>query len=178
MGSLLPFFGVVLLDVLVSSFLFFMFRIPGKSYHGHVPPLTDEQIVLREQLRKDVTELAGEIGDRNVNTEYENLCKASDFIEKSFVDAGCKVSRQCYEVSQFGLEGRECYNLEEYPDNVEREKAWRHIRSDEILPYDMWKEARRQKWFIELIGPLTTDYPNVATYRNNLGTAWNAKEKR
>ena len=68
-------------------------------------------------------------------------------------------------------------NLEEYPDNVEREKAWRHIRSDEILPYDMWKEARRQKWFIELIGPLTTDYPNVATYRNNLGTAWNAKGK-
>ncbi len=38
-----------------------MFRISGKSYHGHVPPLTDEQIVLREQLRKDVTELAGEV---------------------------------------------------------------------------------------------------------------------
>jgi len=47
--------------IIVSSFLFFMFRIPGKSYHGHVPPLTDEQIVLREQLRKDVTELAGEV---------------------------------------------------------------------------------------------------------------------
>jgi tetratricopeptide (TPR) repeat protein len=28
-----------------------------------------------------------------------------------------------------------------------------------------------------VIGPLTTDYPNVATYRNNLGTAWNAKGK-
>jgi len=40
------------------------------------------------------------------------------------VDAGCKVSRQCYEVSQFGLEGRECYNLEveitgsEKPDDI------------------------------------------------------------
>jgi tetratricopeptide (TPR) repeat protein len=66
-------------------------------------------------------------------------------------------------------------SLEEYPDNVEREKAWRHIRNDEILPYDMWKEARTQKWFVELIGPLTTDYPNVDTYRNNLGAAWNAK---
>ena len=66
-------------------------------------------------------------------------------------------------------------SLEEYPDNVEREKAWRLIRNDEILPYDMWKEARKQKWFIELIGPLTTDYPNVATYRNNLGAAWKAK---
>ncbi len=68
-------------------------------------------------------------------------------------------------------------NLEGYPNNVEREKAWRLIRNDEILPYDMWKEARKQKWFIELIGPLTTDYLNVATYRNNLGTAWNAKGK-
>ncbi len=66
-------------------------------------------------------------------------------------------------------------NLEGYPNDVEREKAWRLIRNDEILPYDMWKEARKQKWFVELIGPLTTDYPHAATYRNNLGAAWNAK---
>ncbi len=101
-----------------------MFRIPGKSYHGHVPPLTDEQVVLREQLRKDVARLAGEIGDRNVNTEYENLCKASDFIEESFEGAGYKVSRQGYEVSLYSLKGRECYNLEveimgsERPDEI------------------------------------------------------------
>ncbi len=101
-----------------------MFRIPGKSYHGHVPTLTDEQMVLREQLRKDVAELAAEIGDRNVNTEYENLCKASDFIEESFVGAGYKVSRQGYEVSLYDLEGRECHNLEveiigsEKPDEI------------------------------------------------------------
>ncbi len=76
-----------------------------------------------------------------------------------------------------GDEKRARSNLEEYPDNVEMEKAWRLIRNDEILPYDMWKEARKQKWFIELIGPLTTDYLNVATYRNNLGAAWNAKGK-
>ena len=66
-------------------------------------------------------------------------------------------------------------NLEEFPNNIEREKAWRLVRNDEILPYDMWKEARRQKWFIDLIGPLTTEYSNAATYRNNLGAAWNAK---
>jgi Zn-dependent M28 family amino/carboxypeptidase len=116
--------STALFIVIISPFLFFMFRIPGKSYHGHVPPLTDEQIVLREQLREDVTELAGKIGDRNVNTEYENLCKASDFIEESFVEAGYKVSRQGYEVSHYGLEGRECHNLEveitglEKPDEI------------------------------------------------------------
>ncbi len=116
--------SVALFMVIVFFFCFFMFRIPGKSYHGPVPPLTDEQMVLLEQLRKDVAKLAGEIGDRNLNTEYENLCKAANFIEESFVEAGYKVSRQGYEVSLYGLEGRECHNLEaeitgsERPDEI------------------------------------------------------------
>ena len=73
---------------------------------------------------KDVAKLAGEIGDRNVNTEYENLCKAANFIEESFTEAGYKVSRQGYEVSLHGIEGQECYNLEaeiagsERPDEI------------------------------------------------------------
>lgn len=66
-------------------------------------------------------------------------------------------------------------NLEGYTNDVEREKAWGQIRNDEILPYDMWKDAREQKWFVKLIGPLSTDHPNAATYRNNLGAAWEAK---
>ncbi len=66
-------------------------------------------------------------------------------------------------------------HLEEYTNSVEMEKAWRLIRNDEILSYDMWKEARKQKWFVDLIGPLTTDYPNASTYRNNLGAAWKEK---
>ena len=104
--------STALFIVTVFSFCFFMFRIPGKSYQGPVPSLTDEQMVLRDQLHKDVVKLAGEIGDRNVSTEYENLCKSANFIEESFTEAGYKVSRQGYEVSLSGLEGRECYNLE------------------------------------------------------------------
>ncbi len=66
-------------------------------------------------------------------------------------------------------------NLEGYTNDIERKKAWKLIRNDEILPYDMWREARKRKWFVKLIGPLTTDYPNAATYRNNLGAAWKGK---
>ncbi|GAX60811.1 tetratricopeptide [Candidatus Scalindua japonica] len=66
-------------------------------------------------------------------------------------------------------------NLEGYSNDAEKEKAWKLIRNDEILPYDMWKEARKQKWFIAMIGPLTTEYSNASTYRNNLGAAWKAK---
>ena len=91
---------------------FFMFRIPGKTYQGPLPPLTEKQKLLRDQLRKDVDKLAGEIGDRNVSTEYDNLCKAADFIEKSLLKSDYKVFRQSYETSLYSLKGRECYNLE------------------------------------------------------------------
>ncbi len=116
--------STVLFIVTVFSFYLFMFGIPGKSYHGPVPPLTDEQTALRNQLRKDVATLASEIGDRNVSSEYGNLCKAANFIEESFAEAGYQVSRQGYELSLHGLEGRECYNLEaeitgsERPDEI------------------------------------------------------------
>ncbi len=103
---------VVLFIAVVFSLYFFMFRIPGKSYQGPFPQLTEKQKLLRDKLRKDVAKLADEIGDRNVNTEYGNLCKAADFIEESFVEAGYKVSRQGYEVALHGFKGRECYNLE------------------------------------------------------------------
>ena len=82
----------ILFLAVVFPFYFFMFRIPGKSYQGPVPPLTEEQKLLRDQLQKDVVKLADEIGDRNVSTEYDNLCVAADFIEESFVEAGYKVS--------------------------------------------------------------------------------------
>lgn len=50
------------------------------------------------------------------------------------------------------------YFTEEYSSDVARENVRRIIRLDEILPHDMWKEARKQKWFRELIYPNTIDY--------------------
>jgi tetratricopeptide (TPR) repeat protein len=47
---------------------------------------------------------------------------------------------------------------EEYSSDKLRERVRRSIRTDEILPYDMWKEARKQKWFRELVYPNTIDY--------------------
>ena len=102
----------ILFIAVVFYLYFFMFSIPGKSYQGPEPPLTEKQKLLRDQLHKDVVKLADEIGDRNVSTEYGSLCKAAEFIEESFVEADYKVFRQGFEVSLGGLEGRECYNLE------------------------------------------------------------------
>src|SRR5438093_12793423 len=42
-----------------------MIRMPLKSFAGPLPPLTAEQIRLRDELRAHVEKLAGDIGERN-----------------------------------------------------------------------------------------------------------------
>ncbi len=83
-----------------------MIRMPNRTYTGSPPPLTDEELRIRDKIRQDVECLAGEIGERNVQ-RYANLCAAADFIQLSFEQAGYEVKRQSYEVA-----GRTCYNIE------------------------------------------------------------------
>lgn len=93
---------------------FTMIRMPSSSYSGPWQPLSEQEMVLSEQLAADVQKLAGEIGDRNVR-EYENYLAAADFIQASFEAAGYEVSRQ-----EFETEGRACYNLEAEIEGTER----------------------------------------------------------
>lgn len=83
-----------------------MIKMPNRTYTGSLPPLTDEELRIRDTIRQDVEWLAGEIGERNVQ-RYANLCAAADFIQLSFEQAGYEVKRQSYEVA-----GRTCYNIE------------------------------------------------------------------
>jgi Peptidase family M28 len=83
-----------------------MIRMPGKSYTGPLPPLSDEEVVLVGGLRRDVKRLAGEIGERNV-WQYHSLLTAGEFIADSLKQASYEVRRQEYEVG-----GRTCSNLE------------------------------------------------------------------
>lgn len=83
-----------------------MLKMPGKSYSGKLPPLTPEQIALRNQLKSDVETLASQIGERNI-WQYDNLTAAADFIEKSLTEAGYNPNRQ-----NFQAEGKTCCNIE------------------------------------------------------------------
>lgn len=80
-------------------------RMPGKSHTGPLPELTDQQISLRDQLRRDLEILAGQIGDRN-------LCRprayqmAADWLATSLAKSGYDVQRQTYKV-----QGQPCANL-------------------------------------------------------------------
>ena len=94
-------------------------RMPGKSYRGQMPPLTAQEIDLRDALRRDVEKLAGEIGERNV-WRYRALAAAADFLEASLAKHFYDVCRHGYEVA-----GVTCYNIE-----VEIQGA---DRADEIV---------------------------------------------
>ena len=83
-----------------------MIRMPGTSFRGTLPPLSDVQRTLRDSLLSDVKMLAGEIGPRGV-MEPEALAAAAAFIERSLTDAGYEVARQCFEVG-----GTLCCNIE------------------------------------------------------------------
>ena len=95
--------------VLAISFLwayFTMIKMPGKSYTGPLPPLTDAQVSLRIELLRDVGKLAIQIGERNI-WHYKNLTAAAAFLETSLAEAGYKVNRQNYQV-----EDKTCCNIE------------------------------------------------------------------
>jgi len=83
-----------------------MLKMPGKTYSGELPPLTPAQLLLRDELLRDVETLADRIGQRNI-WNHHNLTAAADFLETSLADASYKVHRQNYLV-----EGKNCCNIE------------------------------------------------------------------
>jgi Zn-dependent M28 family amino/carboxypeptidase len=85
------------LTILSIWFYYTMLKMPEKSYRGPLPPLTADQIVLRDQLRRDVETLASDIGERNI-FNLKKLALAADFIEAALAQAGYKTTRQSYKI--------------------------------------------------------------------------------
>ena len=117
--------AIIRLSILAAALVIFciwakfaMIRMPGKSYEGKLPSLTDAQKQLREELIRDVEKIAGEIGERNI-WQYRKLAAAADFLEASLAEAGYKINRQNYQV-----ENQTCCNLEvenrgtKYPEQI------------------------------------------------------------
>jgi Predicted aminopeptidases len=97
--------SIVLIILLCVGYLT-MIAMPGKSYSGTIPPLTPQESLIRDALRRDGEKLAGEIGERNF-IQYQKLAATADFLETSFQAAGYQVSRQGYKVDD-----RFYYNIE------------------------------------------------------------------
>ena len=80
-------------------------RLPGESFRGALPKLTEDEARLAKSLRQSVEKLASEIGERNLR-EYEHLCDAANWLEKTLTDSGYEVERQTFRV-----DGHDCSNL-------------------------------------------------------------------
>jgi Zn-dependent M28 family amino/carboxypeptidase len=86
--------GVV--GVLAAGVWVVMLRMPGSSWRGPLPPLTAAEAALRDELRRDIGVLAGEIGERNL-VRPDALARAVAYIEGALTAAGYRVRRQTYE---------------------------------------------------------------------------------
>lgn len=83
-----------------------MIRMPSDSFRGVLPPLTEDQRRLAEELRAHVYYLAGTVGERNLS-HHQELVAAAEYIRRILDGIGYEVRGQKYEVSR-----RICENLE------------------------------------------------------------------
>lgn len=70
--------------------------IPGESYKGELPALTENERNAARRMAEDVSMLAGVIGSRNTEN-YRHLRLAADFIADSFSELGYTVRRETYD---------------------------------------------------------------------------------
>ncbi len=94
---------VAVIAVAIIATVVLILRMPGRSFRGQPSPVDE---TLRDALARDVTHLAGAIGERNV-MRPRAYAAAADFIEQSLRAAGYATSRDTFEV-----EGVRCANIE------------------------------------------------------------------
>jgi Zn-dependent M28 family amino/carboxypeptidase len=80
--------------------------MPGKSWSGPLPPLTEAEEAIAGSLRRDVRELGGAIGNRN-DAAPEALFRAAHWVEERLRESGCPVHRQTFDGG-----GMTCWNVE------------------------------------------------------------------
>lgn len=96
-----------------------MTRTPGRSYSGTLRPLSQQEIQIRDNLKKSVQMLSDTIGDRNTYS-YKRLKLSKDYIAKELETLGFEVSYQTYATGGKTVE------------NIEAELSGRSI-PDEII---------------------------------------------
>ncbi|MSO93946.1 MAG: M20/M25/M40 family metallo-hydrolase [Rhodospirillales bacterium] len=88
----------------------FATSMPGRSHAGPLPPLTPEEIELRERLKAHVEALAGGIGERNA-WHAGSLDRAAAFIEGQLAGLGYAVEKQDFSTTGEALRGVTFSNL-------------------------------------------------------------------
>ncbi len=95
----------VLLGVIAAAG-WYMTAMPGQSWSAALPPLSAEERLIEDKLRRHVEALAGRIGERNV-WHPGALAAAARYIRATLEDAGYPVRAQSFESEGLTLENLE-----------------------------------------------------------------------
>jgi Peptidase family M28 len=86
---------LAILPLVILTGIWFVTGMPGRSWTGPLPPLTDREQLIRDNLRRHVAALAGRIGERNV-WRPEAMAAAAGYIRKTLEGAGYGVNVQAF----------------------------------------------------------------------------------
>lgn len=89
-------FAVTLVLLAAAVAVPFMVAMPGRSYRGDLPPLTEDERRLRDGLARHVEVLADEIGERHI-WRGDTLDRAARYIEESLAASGFAVGTTAYQ---------------------------------------------------------------------------------
>lgn len=99
-----------LIFVLPLATMFFIFAtmwwMPGKSFSGQAPPLSEREQAMVERMKAGLRTLALDIGPRHLRGREPQLAQAADWIEGELEAMGYQVHRERFEV-----EGQAVCNL-------------------------------------------------------------------
>jgi hypothetical protein len=84
---------LAVIALVILAVIWFVTGMPGSSWTGPLPPLTDREQLLHDNLKRHVATLSGRIGERNV-WRPEAMAAAATYIRMALEDAGYTVNVQ------------------------------------------------------------------------------------
>ena len=114
----MSFVWIIIIFIIVGG-LMYITNMPGSSYSGPFHALSEDEHILRDNLKRHVLKLAEDIGERNI-WQYSELEASALYIEQVFLDLGYEINRQEFEVNN-----RVVWNIEAQLTGT--------FRSDEII---------------------------------------------
>ena len=108
---MLLFFAMLIaaVAVVIGGAIYYMAGVPGWSYRGPLPPLTDDERALAQRLKGHVVAIASR--EHNV-AHYDELEKSARYIETTLEAYGYAVNRQSFEADDYVSGSKSVRNIE------------------------------------------------------------------
>ena len=86
---------LAVIPLVILAGIWFVTGMPGSSWSGPLPPLTDKERLIHDNLKHHVMELSGRIGERNV-WRTGSMAAAASYIRAEFEAAGYELNIQSF----------------------------------------------------------------------------------